>query len=189
MKALLKHPTRAQGLYKFAMLLSVVVVYFVYLSWKYDLATGGIVAGLTWSFFVLCTPVADAGFLIDFPVRVISGFRMVFSEMIVWALAILINVLTLTFSPLSYETSFLTSLLYQILTTPWPYWSIIFVCALGTFLSIKFGDEMLDVMHHKDRAYFHEHGFKHQIIIMAILFAVILIGYYHLIETLHVTLP
>ena len=189
MKALLNHPTHAQGLYKFLMLLGVVVAYFLYLSWKYDIATGGIVAGLTWSFFVLCTPIADAGFLIDFPVRVISGFRMVFSEMIVWALAILVNVLRMNFSPDSYQSSLLTSLLYKILTTPWPYWCIPAVCALGPFLSIKFGDELLDVMHHKDRAKFHAHGFKHQVIVMVVLFAVILIGYYHLIDTLDVKLP
>jgi len=92
-KQILKHQTKREELVKFLLLLGVLIGYFAYLSWQYDLATGGIVSVLTWSFFVLCTPIADAGFLIDFPVRIITGLRMVFTEMIVWGIAITINIL------------------------------------------------------------------------------------------------
>ncbi len=186
MADILKHQTHREGLYKFLLLLAVLLGYFGYLSYEYDLATGGIVAALTWSFFVLCTPVADAGFLLDFPIRLITGMRMFITEMLVWGLAIVINVITLSASPESYDTTFLTSLFYKILTTPWPYWSIIILCSAGTFLSVRFGDEMMDVLAHKDCDYRHQHGFKHKLIIMAVLFLVIFFGYYHLIETLGV---
>ena len=43
-------------------------LYFVYLVYEYGIEDGGMVTLLTWSFFVLCTPVADAGFLLDFPI-------------------------------------------------------------------------------------------------------------------------
>ncbi|MEZ5814296.1 MAG: hypothetical protein R3E13_06185 [Alphaproteobacteria bacterium] len=188
-KGLFKHETRREGLYKFLLLLAVLLGYFGYLSLKYDLATGGLVSVLTWSFFVLCTPIADAGFLLDFPVRLITGLRMFFSEMIVWAISISLNLVTLHFAPDAYDKTFVTSLFHKILTTPWPYWSIIFLCAAGTFLSVRFGDEMMDVVAHKDRSFHHKHGFKHQLMIMVALFILIIWAYYHLIETLGVEIP
>ena len=189
MKDLLKHETHREGLYKFLLLLTLLVGYFLYLSWQYDLATGGIVSVLTWSFFVLCTPVADAGFLIDFPVRLITGLRMFVTELIVWGFAILVNVFAINFIPEAYGNSFLTSLFFKILTTPWPYWSIVFLCVIGTFLSIRFGDEMMDVMSHKNRDYHHKHGFKHKLVATAALVLVIVWAYYHLIESLGVEIP
>ena len=183
-KHLLNHPPKREGLIKFLLLLCVLLGYTGYLSWDYGFATGGLVAALTWSFFVLCTPVADAGFLLDFPVRLITGLRMFFCELIVWTIAISLNLSALYFSPQSYENTFLTSLLHKILTTPWPYWSIVILCACGTFLSVKFGDEMMDVIAHKDRKYHHKHGFKHQLIALAALALLIIWAYYHLIAML-----
>jgi len=78
-----RHQTHSETLYKFLALLGVLVGYFVYLSWKFDAATGGFLAALTWSLFVLCTPVADGGFLIDFPVRLLFRVRMIYSEITV----------------------------------------------------------------------------------------------------------
>lgn len=153
------------------------------------MATGGMVSGLTWSFFVLCTPVADAGFLIDFPVRLITGVRMFILEVFVWIVAITLNVVSLSFFPDVYDKTVLTSLFHKILITPWPYWSIIGLCAVGTFLSIRFGDEMLDVISHKDRVYHHKHGFKHKVIVTVAVFVLIVWVYYHLLETLGVQVP
>jgi len=189
MKLTLQHQTHREQIYKFLLLLAVLVGYFLFLSWKYDLATGGIVSALTWSFFVLCTPVADAGFLIDFPVRLITGLRMFLCELIVWAIAIALNIATVTLSPESYDKTFLTSLLYKIITTPWPYWSIVVLCAVGTFLSIRFGDEMMDVFAHKDRNFHHKHSFKFSLIAMAALALLVIWAYYHLIESLGIKLP
>jgi hypothetical protein len=189
MKTLFKHQTKREELIKFLLLLGVFIGYFGYLSWEYDLATGGIVAALTWSFFVLCTPIADAGFLLDFPIRVITGIRMFVTEVAVWALAFALNIATLKFNLAAYETTFLSSLLHKILTTPWPYWSIIALCGLGTFLSIRFGDEMMDVAAHNQRSLHHKHGFKHRLVSMIALMALIILSYYHLLATLGVNLP
>jgi len=189
MNSFLSHKPRREEFIRFLLLLSVLAGYFGYLSWKYDLATGGIVSALTWSFFVFCTPIADAGFLIDFPVRLITGIRMFVSEIIVWGIAAVINIATLYFNPAAYDTTFLTSLFHKILTTPWPYWSIIVLCAAGTFLSVRFGDEMMDVVASRDRAYHHKHRFKFNVIAMISLFLIIIWAYYHLIETLGVKLP
>ena len=176
-------PPKKQLFYKFVLLFIVLVGYFAYLSLRYDVMTGGIASALTWSFFVLCTPIADAGFLLDFPLRLIFGIRMLISELAVWAMAIAINVVSLFYFVEYYQTSKLTKLLHGILTTPYPYWAVILLSGTGTFLSIRFADELMDVVHHKDREYFHRHGFKHKLVII-IFFVLILVGYYELIASL-----
>jgi len=176
-------PPKKQLFYKFVLLFIVLVGYFAYLSLRYDVMTGGIASALTWSFFVLCTPIADAGFLLDFPLRLIFGIRMLISELAVWAMAIVINVVSLFYFVEYYQTSKLTKLLHGILTTPYPYWAVILLSGTGTFLSIRFADELMDVVHHKDREYFHRHGFKHKLVII-IFFVLILVGYYELIASL-----
>jgi hypothetical protein len=73
------------------------------------------------------------------------------------------------------------------LTTPFPYWVIIFLSGIGTFLSIRFGDELMDVLHHKDRSFFHSHQFKYEIVLF-VFFLVVIFAYYELISTLGITL-
>jgi len=176
------HPKK-QVLYKFLLLCILLVSYFSYLSFQYDVTTGGIASALTWSFFVLCTPIADAGFLLDFPLRLLFGIRMLISEIAVWALAIAVNVISMLYFSEYYETTELTKLLHAILTMPYPYWSVIVLSGAGTFLSIRFADELMDVIHHKDRSFYHRHGFKHEIVLI-LFFVLVLIGYYRLISSL-----
>ncbi|PHQ71515.1 MAG: hypothetical protein COB93_03085 [Sneathiella sp.] len=177
-------PSR-QVVIKFVLLLALLAGYFGYLVYEFDLITGGLSALLTWSFFVLCTPVADAGFLLDFPLRLLFGIRMVISEIAVWAVAILINILSLTYAASYYDTTFLTKVLYQIILNPYPYWAVIILSGIGTFLSIRFGDELMDVLHHRDRDFFHSHHFKHELVLFAFFLAA-LYGYYELIVSLDI---
>jgi hypothetical protein len=176
-------PPRKQLFYKFVLLFIVLLGYFAYLSFRYDVMTGGVASALTWSFFVLCTPIADAGFLLDFPLRLIFGIRMLISELAVWVIAIAINLVSLFYFVDYYQTTRLTKLLHGILTTPYPYWGVILLSGTGTFLSIRFADELMDVMHHRDREYFHRHGFKHELVII-IFFVLILVGYFELVASL-----
>ena len=176
------HPKK-QLLHKFLLLCVLLAAYFSYLSFQYGVMTGGIASALTWSFFVLCTPIADAGFLLDFPLRLLFGIRMLISEIVVWAIAIAINVISLLFFVEFYQTTKLTMLLHSILTIPYPYWSVILLSGAGTFLSIRFADELMDVAHHGERDFFHRHGLKHEILLI-VFFIFILIGYYKLIASL-----
>jgi len=174
---------KKQVVYKFLLLCVLLISYFAYLSFRYDVMTGGVASALTWTFFVLCTPIADAGFLLDFPLRLLFGIRMLISEIVVWALAITVNIVSLFYFPEYYDTTKLTKLLHAILTIPYPYWSVILLSAAGTFLSIRFADELMDVVHHRDRDFFHRHGYKHEIILI-VFFVLVLIGYYELIASL-----
>ena len=108
---------------------------------------------------------------------------MLFSEIFVWTLAILINVVSLLYFVEYYQVTKLTRIFHSILTNPYPYWCVILVSGAGTFLSIQFADELMDVVRHRDRDYFHSHGFKHEIVII-IFFIVILVAYYELVASL-----
>lgn len=176
-------PPKKQLVYKFLLLCALLVGYFIYLSIQYDLMTGGLAALLTWTFFVLCTPVADAGMLLDFPLRLLFGVRMIFSEIAVWALAISINIVSLLYLDEYYETTKLTTLLHVVLTTPYPYWSLVLLSGVGTFLSIRFADELMDVFHHRDRGFFHRNSYMHEIVII-VFFILIFVGYYELVASL-----
>lgn len=178
----MKHPSH-QVWIKFILLCLVLFSYFFYLTYQYDLLTGGVASLITWSFFVLCTPIADAGFLLDFPLRILFGIRMVWSEVAVWAIAILINVFSLMYFIGFYETTLVTQTMKVILTTPFPYWSVILLSGIGTFLSIRFGDELMDVLHHKDRHFYLRHQFKHEMILFTF-FIFVLFGYYEIMSTL-----
>lgn len=182
----MKHP-KHQVIIKFVILCSILISYFAYLTYQYDLLTGGVAALITWSFFVLCTPVADAGFLLDFPMRLLFGIRMVVSEVVVWVIAISVNALALLYFRDFYQTTMLTKLMEAILTTPFPYWFVILLSGMGTFLSIRFGDELMDVLHHRDRDYFHSNHFKYELVLV-IFFIFVIFGYYELISSLGIHL-
>jgi hypothetical protein len=173
---------RVQIFTKFVLLCGLLAGYFGYLSHEYGVTTGGVAALLTWSFFVLCTPVADAGFLLDFPLRLLFGIRMVVSEIAVWGVALGLNSVVLLYAPSYYKTTILTEILHKIFMNPFPYWGVIVLSGLGTFLSIRFGDELMDVIHHRDRLYFHSHHFKHELILFTF-FLMVLYGYYKLIAS------
>ncbi len=179
---------RNQVLIKFLLLVALLIGYFAYLSIKFGLLTGGVAAALTWSFFVLCTPIADAGFLLDFPLRLLFGIRMFISELVVWTIAISINLATLFWAPGYYQTTYLTNLFHKILTTPYPYWGIVLLSAVGTFLSVKIGDELMDVIHHRDRNYFRRNAFKQELVLIAF-FLFALFSYYELMSSLGLEIP
>jgi len=173
--------THKETFLKFIGLLAVLLGYFFYLSTRFDLVTSGYVAAITWSFFVLCTPVADAGFLLDFPLRLLFGVRMFVVEIGVWVLALAINVVAILLAPEIYSATAITGLLYQILSQPWPYWGLIMISATGTFLSIYFGDEMLDVFHHHERTKYHAHRLKYRMLALAGVIGLSVISYYYLL--------
>jgi len=184
-----KHQTHKESLWRFLALIGLLLTYFAYMSWKFDAATGAWLAVLSWSFFVLCTPVADGGFIVAFPIRLLFGVRMLLTQIIVWVVAIVINLAALTLAPASYEDTPLTRLLLSILSTPWPYWSILAISAAGTVLSIWFGDEMIDVTTHADRAKHHKHGFQYQTLLVVGLGILTVVAYYELLSGLDVAIP
>ena len=186
---LLKHKTKNHLLTKFLLVLFLFVLYFVFITQKYGIQQGFLVSILTWSFFVLCTPIADAGFLIDFPLRLITKLKMFVSEILVWLVAISANIYAFFFNPMIYEKTKLLELFKHILKNPFPFWSIILISIIGTFVSIQFGDELLDKVQHKERKLYHKHKFKYHLIIMIFIIVLSLVFYDFLLKKLGVNLP
>jgi uncharacterized membrane protein len=181
---LLKHETKQQVLIKFILVALVFWLYFVFISQKYGVQQGFFIAALVWSFFVLCTPIADAGFLLDFPLRLITKIRMFVSEIAVWIIAISLNIYTYFSKPEIYAKTKILTLFKYILDHPFPFWSIIFVSMVGTFVSIRFGDELLDKINHKERKMHKKHQKNHKFIIMISLFILTFIFYDFLLKGL-----
>ena len=174
-----EHPLK-----KFILVLSFLAIYLFFSVFRYGPLQGSLISFLSWSFFVLCTPIADAGILIDFPLRIFFKIRMVFSEIVVWAVAIAANILTLSINPSFYEKSILLNLLHHILTNPFPLWGIILLSGVGTFLSIHLGDELIDLVSKsrgKSKSY-HKKQKIYELIsfIFIILFTIVL--YYFLLK-------
>ncbi|PLX21790.1 hypothetical protein C0584_01660 [Candidatus Parcubacteria bacterium] len=176
-KHLAKHETKREILFRFLILIAILGAYFVYLTLEHGLGRGFSVLLITWSFFVLCTPIADAGFILDFPIRLFLRIKMFVSEVVVWVIAILINISFLLFRPEIYNSDLLTKIFKEILTNPFPYWSIIILSGIGTFLSVSFGDELLDVIRYKDRKLFNKRSFIAKSVFLFSVFIIIFILY------------
>jgi hypothetical protein len=184
-----KNNTHKKTLLKFLALVLILVGYFAYMSWKYDASTGFGGSVLTWSFFVLCTPIADGGFILAFPIRLLFKVKMSYTQVVLWFVAIAINLYAYFYTPDIYDLTFITQLLKHILSEPYPYWSILIISALGTFLSIYFGDEMMDVASQKDREIAHRHGLKYRTLLVFGLGILTVTAYYYLLSSLGVVLP
>lgn len=184
-----EHETKSHSLIRYLCVLGVVVAYFLFVSYKFGAGNGLLITFLTWSFFLFCTPIADAGFLLDFPIRLLTGIRMIHSEAGVWIFGISLNIFSWFTFPGIYERTIILKLLSHILTNPFPYWSIIFLSCLGTFLSVYFGDELIDVAKHKEREKYHRHLRKYQLIFFAFLIISIITLYNFLLNELGVHIP
>ncbi|MGJ8664253.1 MAG: hypothetical protein ACSHWU_11400, partial [Marinicella sp.] len=88
-----------------------------------------------------------------------------------------------------YAKSPVTEILLTILSTPYPYWGILLISALGTFLSIFFGDEMMDVTSHKELDKHHQHGYKYRIVLVLGLGLLTVVAYYQLLSQLNIHIP
>ncbi len=167
--------------------MAIVVIYLLISVLQFGLKDGFIVTIVSWSFFVFCTPIADAGFLLDFPVRLVTGVRMLNTEIIVWAIAATVNVITLLSNPAIYQKTALLQLFYQIITKPWPLWLIILLSAVGTFVSIYLGDDAFDIVVSNNKLSMYKRD-KIRIYFSAVIFILTGILYFALLYLTHINI-
>ena len=170
---------------KFLLLIALFALYFLYLIYEYGIQDGGLVTLLTWSFFVLCTPVADAGFLLDFPIRLLYKIKMIYTEIIVWIIAISFSAYGIFYQSQIFEVNYLMKIFKGILINPSPYWLIIILCGIGTFLSIFLGDQIYDVLENKTIKF--NHQFLIKLIGLFVLILSIVFLYYQLLKELGIS--
>jgi len=183
-----RHETKKSILIRFLLILFIFIAYSLFVIFRYGFNNGILVAFLTWSFFVFCTPIADAGLLLDFPIRFITGIRMLYTEIFVWITAFLLNFFNLIFNPFIYEKTFLLKMFKYILLHPIPFYAIILLSAIGTFMSIYFGDELIDIAKHKERRKYFKHKGKYEIVLFLFLFLVIFFLYRALLKYLGINI-
>lgn len=162
---------------KFIIVSLILAVYFIFASLHLGIRDGFMVMILTWSFFVLATPISDGGIILDLPLRYFAGIKMIYSEIIVWILAISINIISLIFNGDIYKKTFLLTLFKEILITPFPYGIIIVLSCIGTFLSIYFFDELYEVIKHIHRHKYNKHKTWLKMIIAVSIAAFVIILY------------
>ncbi len=183
-----KHETHRNVWLRFLAVLLVFVAYSIFISIKYGAKEGFMLSWLTWSFFVLSTPIADAGFLIAFPLRLLLRVRMMKSEIFVTFVAIGLNLYAYFFAPTLYNKTALLTIFKHIIDEPFPMWIIFILSAIGTFVSIKFGDELFDVVRHKDRHFHRQHFKKQRFVLMIFLFVATLAVYNILLNKMGINL-
>ena len=181
--------TKKHSLFRFLLLILVLAGYYLYASQKFGAKGGAAITILTWSFFVLSTPIADAGFVLAFPIRLVFGVRMVKTQIIAYFFAIAANIIALAYFPYIYGKTLILALSKQIITKPFPYWGIIIISALGTFFSIYFGDELMDISTKKDAKKYHKHFNKYRIIVFLFIVFFTIILYKFLISSLNIAVP
>jgi len=186
---LVKCETKKHAFFRYLLLILILIAYLWYTIHQFGAEDGLLVTFLTWSFFVFCTPIADAGFLVDFPARLLIKVRMIHSEIFVWSVAIILNVTVILTNPKIYSSTILLQLFHKILTNPIPYWGIILLSVIGTFFSIYFGDELMDVARHKDRVKYRKHINKYRILVFIFIIVMTIVIYNFLLKSIGVNLP
>jgi hypothetical protein len=84
--------------------------------------------------------------------------------------------------PEIYNETAVLRIFKHILDNPLLVFSIVGLSAIGTFLSVKFGDELVDVLEHKVRIFKQKHDWKHNLLITAFLFILVLVVYDFLLK-------
>jgi hypothetical protein len=176
-----QHEAKRHALRKFLVALAILILYFIYLFFRFG-SEGLLIGIITWSAFVVATPIPDGGLLIDFPMRIVTGLKMILTELMVWTIAGSVNAYFLITNPEIYQKTAITSVFYQILTHPWPGWIIIIICFLGTFLSLYFGDELLDVVFHHEREKYHKHKHWYRGLMVIFLVLIFVLLYYYIVH-------
>jgi len=184
LKHFFQHETKILLKHKFITTLIILISYFIFASWHFGLKDGFLIMLLTWSFFVLATPIPDGGIILDLPIRFFTGIKMIFSEIFVWSFAITINILTLKFNITAYDKTVLLTIFKTILVNPFPYGIIIILSCAGTFSSLYFGDELFEVVSHIKRFKYQKHKTKFKFFMTISIIIFILIIYEILLNKL-----
>ena len=126
--------------------------------------------------------------MVGFPLRIFSKVRMLHSQIAVWIIATFLNLYAFFFNPDIYHNTLILKLFHHILVQPFPYWIIIIISAIGTYLSVYFGDELLDVTTHKNREKYHKHMNKYQFITFVFLISIVVVIYDFLLKKMGITI-
>lgn len=126
---------------KFLTFLSI-IFFFIIVFWaKFGLKVAVVSVFLSWSFFVLCIPFSHGKTMLGVPFKFITGRSLVYPEIMMWVLALILNIVVYTSIPWVYFSTFINHLLLRVVSTPWPYWLALSLCFFATFYKFLIGAE------------------------------------------------
>ncbi len=172
---------------RFLMMLGAFSLIFIVVITEHGLRESFAMTILIWSFFVLCTPLAIADFLIDVPLRIFMDIRMIYSHIIIWILAIVTNIVAVNLIPEVYSTNALLFILYTILTNPNPYWGIVILSLVSGSYSLEITDGFFDGIEHLTKMRPHKQLSLVDVLIMFLVTSTTLLLYERMVEEFGLT--
>ena len=109
---------------------------------------------------------------------------MLHTEVVVWLLAICFSLVGALYYREVFEINALMKIFHEILLNPIPYWLIIILCGIGTFLSIFLGDQVFDVFESKN-IQFNQWFILKVLLLLGLILSIIYL-YYHLLIRLNI---
>ncbi len=162
----------------------IVLIYLVLAAQKHGPEQGVGITVLTWAFFVLLTPVPSADLVLEIPLRLFTNYKMVVTHVFVWLVGAAVVVASLLMAPELFKSTTLLAIFYHVLTNPVPYWSLLFLCGIGTFMSVHIVDEVLEEVEHELKHHHRKHMPALHIVLFALVFIGILLAYNAIISDL-----
>ena len=119
-------------LFYFLCCLSLFSLLFIFCISSYGIRLGTHLVLLMWSMYILCIPGSHGQLLFGLSIHSLKQTKF-YTEPFMWSMAILFNIITYSATPHVYLKTIPTKLLYRIISTPNPYWIIVFISTVGTF--------------------------------------------------------
>ena len=98
-----------------------------------------------------------------------------------YVIAFFIVVFSYAYNVEIYNKTVILKLFKMIIANPYPYWIIFFLSFIGTFLSIYFADELIDVSKHKEREKYRRYSKKYKTVLTLFVMIMTIVLYYFLI--------
>ncbi len=157
---------------KFLIAAALILCYLLLTVDKHGVEQGVLITALTWAFFVFLNPAPTAGLVFELPIRLLTRHRLLVAQYMVWGVGAAIVLPALLLSPDLFHTTTPLAIFYHVLTNPVPYWSLLLLCGLGTFLSVYLVDKVVDEVENE----LNHHHRKHMPVLYLIVLALALIG-------------
>ena len=105
----------------------------------YGIVRGAHLGVLLWALIILFTPLPNG--------RSLFGIRAPWwLDLALWCSALFVTLASLALTPKVFFKHAGTHLLHHFITTPWPFWLVLFACALPMFARLRYKSLTLDLV-------------------------------------------
>ena len=142
-RQIFQNANKTSGFTRFCIIILIIFIYSCFVIYSYGIKNGISITLLTWCFFVYGTPIADAGVLLDFPIKIFTDNPMQRTELYVFAIAAFIIGINYLLNISAFDLTPVTKLLFKMITKPYTlYGIIILLSVIGTYISASLENEL-----------------------------------------------